>query len=46
MADVEFWKKVIQADLEEIKKYGVSSFGPYDGSDDNDEDYSDEEWED
>ena len=45
MTDVEFWVKVIQADLEDIKKYGVSSFGPYDGSDD-DEDYSDEEWED
>lgn len=46
MADVEFWKKVIQADREDIKKYGLSSFGPYDGSDDNDEDYCDEEWED
>ena len=43
--DVEFWKKVIQADREDIKKYGVSSFGA-DDDDDNDEDYSDEEWED
>ena len=45
MNDVEFWKKVIQADREDIKKYGVSSFGPYDGNDD-DEDYDDDEWED
>lgn len=47
MIDVWFWKKVIQADRENIKKYGMSSFGPYDGSDDdNEEDYNDEEWED
>lgn len=43
MTDVEFWKKVILADREDIKKYGVSSFGPYD-DDDDDEDYDDEEW--
>ena len=41
MTDVEFWKKVIQSDREDIKKYGVSSFGI-----DDDEDYSDEELED
>ena len=44
MADVEFWKKVIQADQEDIRKYGISSFGPYDGSDDDEDDCSDEEW--
>lgn len=44
MTDVEFWKKVIQADQEDIKKYGVGSFGIND--DDDEEDYSDEEWED
>lgn len=44
MIDVEFWKKVIQADREGIKKYGTSSFGQYD-DDDDDEDYDDEEWE-
>lgn len=45
MTDVEFWKKVIRTDREDIKKYGVSSFG-IDDDDDDDEDYSDEEWED
>ena len=46
MIDVEFWKKVIQEDREDIKKYGVSSFGPYDNDEDDEEDYSDEEWDD